>query len=63
MTDEKGIAPVILRRYPQMDAGQRELIRRLEGPVLGIAGPGAGKTLSVAAARRQHFAAGQNRTR
>ena len=48
MTNEKGIAPVILRLYPQLDAGQRELIRRLEGPVLGIAGPGAGKTLSVA---------------
>ena len=48
MTNEKGIAPVILELYPQLDAGQRELIRRLEGPVLGIAGPGAGKTLSVA---------------
>ena len=48
MTNEKGIAPVILKLYPRLDAGQRELIRRLEGPVLGIAGPGAGKTLSVA---------------
>ena len=48
MTNETGIAPAILRLYPGLDAGQRELIRRLEGPVLGIAGPGAGKTLSVA---------------
>ena len=48
MTNETGIAPAILRFYPGLDAGQRELIRRLEGPVLGIAGPGAGKTLSVA---------------
>ena len=48
MTHETGIAPAILRLYPGLDAGQRELIRRLEGPVLGIAGPGAGKTLSVA---------------
>ena len=48
MTNETGIAPAILRLYPRLDAGQRELIRRLEGPVLGIAGPGAGKTLSVA---------------
>ena len=48
MTNETGIAPAILRLYPRLDAGQRELIRLLEGPVLGIAGPGAGKTLSVA---------------
>ena len=48
LTNNLGVAPVILRLYPQLDAGQRELIRRLEGPVLGIAGPGAGKTLSVA---------------
>ena len=48
MTNETGIAPVILKLYPRLDAGQRELIRRLEGPVLGIAGPGAGKTLSLA---------------
>ena len=47
-TNNLGIAPVILRLYPRLDAGQRDLIRRLEGPVLGIAGPGAGKTLSVA---------------
>ena len=48
MTNNLGVSPVILRFYPRLDAGQRELIRRLEGPVLGIAGPGAGKTLSVA---------------
>ena len=48
LTNNLGVSPVILRFYPRLDAGQRELIRRLEGPVLGIAGPGAGKTLSVA---------------
>ena len=48
LTNNLGVSPVILRFYPRLDGGQRELIRRLEGPVLGIAGPGAGKTLSVA---------------
>ncbi len=48
LTNNLGVSPVILSLYPRLDAGQRELIRRLEGPVLGIAGPGAGKTLSVA---------------
>ena len=48
LTNDLGVSPAILRLYPRLDAGQRELIRRLEGPVLGIAGPGAGKTLSVA---------------
>ena len=47
LTNNLGVSPVILRFYPRLDGGQRELIRRLEGPVLGIAGPGAGKTLSV----------------
>ena len=48
MTNDPGVSPVIRRLHPRLDAGQRELVRRLEGPVLGIAGPGAGKTLSVA---------------
>ena len=48
MTNDPGVSPVIRRLHPRLDPGQRELIRRLEGPVLGIAGPGAGKTLSVA---------------
>ena len=48
MNDHAGIAPAILRRHPGLDPGQRELIGHLDGPTLGIAGPGAGKTLAVA---------------
>ncbi len=43
-----GVAPVILSLYPQLDAGQLELIGSLDGPTLGVAGPGAGKTLTLA---------------
>ena len=43
-----GVAPAILRRHPGLDRGQLELIGHLEGPTLGIAGPGVGKTLAVA---------------
>ena len=43
-----GIAPAILKLHPELDSGQRELIGHLDGPTLGIAGPGSGKTLSVA---------------
>ncbi len=43
-----GIAPAILRLYPDLDPGQREIIAHLDGPTLGIAGPGSGKTLVVA---------------
>ncbi len=43
-----GVAPAILRRHPGLDRGQLELIGHLDGPTLGIAGPGAGKTLAVA---------------
>ena len=42
------VAPEILCRYPQLDRGQLELISQLDGPTLGVAGPGAGKTLAVA---------------
>ena len=42
------IAPAILRSHPELDPGQQELIAHLDGPILGIAGPGAGKTLAVA---------------
>ena len=43
-----GVAPAILDRHPGLDQGQLELIGHLDGPTLGIAGPGAGKTLAVA---------------
>ena len=42
------IAPAILRLYPGLDPGQLDIISHLDGPVLGIAGPGSGKTLVVA---------------
>ena len=48
MNDHAGIASAILRLYPRLDHGQRELIGHLDGPTLGIAGPGSGKTLAVA---------------
>ena len=48
MKTPAGVAPVILSLYPQLDAGQLELIGSLDGPTLGIAGPGAGKTLTLA---------------
>ena len=43
-----GVSPVISRLHPGLDAGQQELIGHLDGPTLGIAGPGSGKTLAVA---------------
>ena len=43
-----GVAPAILRLHPGLDQGQLEIIGHLDGPTLGIAGPGAGKTLAVA---------------
>ena len=43
-----GVAPTILRLHPGLDQGQLEIIGHLDGPTLGIAGPGAGKTLAVA---------------
>ena len=48
MNDHGGIAPAILKLHPGLDQGQRELIGHLDGPTLGIAGPGSGKTLAVA---------------
>ncbi len=38
------IAPIILRLRPELDSGQREIIGHTDGPMLVIAGPGAGKT-------------------
>ena len=48
MKTTSGVAPVIKSLYPQLDAGQLELIGSLDGPTLGVAGPGAGKTLTLA---------------
>ena len=48
MNIARDIAPAILRCYPQLDPGQLELVAHLDGPTLGVAGPGAGKTLAVA---------------
>ena len=48
MNDQVGVAPDILRLHESLDQAQLELIGHLEGPTLGIAGPGTGKTLAVA---------------
>ena len=48
MNDPAGVAPAILQLHPGLDQGQLELIGHLEGPTMGIAGPGTGKTLAVA---------------
>lgn len=48
MSNTAGVAPAILKLRPTLDQGQQEIIGHLEGPVRGIAGPGAGKTLVVA---------------
>ena len=48
MTNARDMAPEIIRRYPMLDQGQLELIAHLDGPTLGVAGPGTGKTLTVA---------------
>ena len=48
MTDNPRISPVIRRLYPELDHGQLELIGHFDGPTVGIARPGAGKTLALA---------------
>ncbi len=48
MISASNIAPELLRRYPRLDPGQLELISHRDGPMLGVAGPGTGKTLAVA---------------
>ena len=42
-----GIAPEILREYPDLDAAKHKIIAHDEGPLLVIAGPGSGKTFSL----------------
>ena len=41
------ISPVILSRHPELDARQQEVVGHAKGPLLVIAGPGAGKTLTI----------------
>ncbi len=48
MNHTAGVAPAILRLHPGLDQGQLELIGHTQGPTMGVAGPGTGKTLAVA---------------
>ena len=41
------IAPIINCLHPELDSRQRQVIGHTEGPMLFIAGPGAGKTRSM----------------
>ena len=41
------ISQNILARYPELDDGQREFIGRTDGPLLGVAAPGSGKTRAI----------------
>ena len=47
MSNTTGVAPVIHRLYPRLNDGQLKVIGHTYGPMLGIAGPGAGKTLAM----------------
>ena len=62
MKTPAGVAPVILSLYPRLDAGQLELIGSLDGPTLGVAGPGAGKTLTLALRAANILLLGKSRT-
>ena len=48
MSNTTGVAPVIQCLYPELDVSQLEIIGSVDGHVLAIAGPGAGKTLCMA---------------
>ncbi len=41
------VDPAIRRLHPELDERQLELVGHLDGPLLGIAGPGSGKTLTI----------------
>jgi DNA helicase-2/ATP-dependent DNA helicase PcrA len=41
------IAPSLLKEYPDLNDSQRAIIAHGEGPLLVIAGPGSGKTMSL----------------
>ena len=41
------IAPVIQRLHPELDARQREVVCHTDGPLVGVAGPGSGKTRCI----------------
>ena len=41
------ISPIILRLHPELSQQQQEVIGHIGGPLRVIAGPGAGKTLSI----------------
>ena len=41
------LSPIILRQHPELSRQQREVIAHTGGPLRVIAGPGAGKTLSI----------------
>ena len=44
---DQNVRPQILRRYPELDRRQLRFIGHGEGPLLGLAGPGAGKTRCI----------------
>ena len=41
------LAPAIIKEYPTLNAAQQSIIGHIEGPLLVIAGPGSGKTMSL----------------
>ena len=41
------IAPLLLKEYPALNDAQRSIVGHCDGPLLGIAGPGSGKTFSL----------------
>ena len=41
------ISKNIIARYPELDDGQREFVGHTDGPLLGVAAPGSGKTRAI----------------
>jgi DNA helicase-2/ATP-dependent DNA helicase PcrA len=41
------IAPAILKRYPDLNGAQHQIVAHWDGPLLVVAGPGSGKTYSI----------------